>query len=74
MKESVEMLKFHRAFDFFVLVSTILVPIMSAQKLLTCTCSNETVADPEGVQGVRSNPLTAPVFKIPYENEIIWSQ
>ena len=27
------------------------------------------VADPEGVQGVRSNPLLAPCLKISYENE-----
>ena len=40
----------------------------------------ELVADPEGVQGVRSNPLpnraaaSLPRFLISYENEIIWSQ
>ena len=33
-----------------------------------------TVADPEGLQGVRSNPLPAPRFIISHVNEIIWSQ
>ena len=33
-----------------------------------------TVAEPEGIQGVRLKPLPSPVFLISYENEIIWSQ